>query len=225
MSIVVGERVTWERAKEPSLQIALDFTDLERAVWVASKVYDLVDILEVGTPLIKSEGMKAVKVLKAFNKPVFADTKTCDTGGLEAELAFSNGADAMSVMAFADDPVISEAIEVARNNGKKVVADLMFIKDPVERAKKLKELGVEVVELHVGISQQLKYGKGAEELAELASEIRKLGLKVAIAGGLKPSTIPKVLDKADVIVVGGYVTKSDDPRKAVVEVLKAMGRL
>ncbi len=210
---------------EPALQIALDFTDLEKAIRVASRIYDLVDVLEAGTPLIKAEGMKAVRALSAFDKPVFADTKTCDTGALEAELAFSANAEAMSVMAFADDSVISEAVEVAKRRGKKVVADLMFVRDAVKRAEELKALGVEVVELHVGISQQLKYGKGAEALAELAAKVRELGLTVAVAGGLKPSTIPKVVDKADVIVVGSYVTKSEDPREAVKEVLRAMGRL
>ena len=209
----------------PLLQVALDFTSLEKAVEVASKIYDLVDIIEVGTPLVKSEGMKAVRVLKAFGKPVFADTKTCDTGALEAELAFSNGADSMSVMAFADDSVISEAVEVAKRWGKRVVADLMFVSDLVKRAKTLKELGVEVVELHVGISQQVKYGMGAERFAETASQIRELGLTVAMAGGLKPTTIPSVLGKTDIIVVGGYITKSEDPRRAAMEVLKAMGRL
>ncbi len=214
----------WERREKPLLQVALDFTTLPSAVRIASKVKKA-DIIEAGTPLIKSEGMKAVSVLSAFGKPVLADTKTCDTGALEASLAFDAGADAMTVMAFSDDSVIKEAVEEAERRGKVVVADLMHLKEPLERAKRLKELGVKAVELHVGISQQRAYGIDASELASLAEKIRELGLVVAVAGGIRPETAKAFVGKADIVVVGGYITKSPDPERAVEEILKALGRL
>ncbi len=47
------------------LQLALDFVDLHRAVLVAEKAVPAgVDWLEAGTPLIKSEGLDAVRDLK-----------------------------------------------------------------------------------------------------------------------------------------------------------------
>ena len=215
--------MTWERREVPLVQVALDFTNLKDALKVAH-VASNADILEVGTPLIKSEGMKSVEVISALGKPTLADTKTCDTGALEASLAFDAGAEAMTVMAFSDDSVISEAVEEAEKRGKVVVADLMHVKDPLERAKELKGLGVKAVELHVGISQQVKYGITAAELADLAGKIRELGLVVAVAGGLRPETVASFVGKADIVVVGGYVTKSEDPRRAVNEILKALGR-
>ena len=45
-----------------NLQLALDFVDLHRAVLVAEKAVPAgVDWLEAGTPLIKSEGLDAVR--------------------------------------------------------------------------------------------------------------------------------------------------------------------
>ncbi|UXD21230.1 D-arabino 3-hexulose 6-phosphate aldehyde lyase [Ignicoccus pacificus DSM 13166] len=216
--------MVWERRERPLLQVALDFVDLRDAVKVAVKAMKA-DILEVGTPLIKSAGMEAVKVISALGRPTLADTKTCDTGALEATMAFNAGAQAMTVMAFSDDSVIQEAVEVAEKEGKVVVADLMHVKDPLQRAKELKELGVKAVELHVGISQQVKYGITAAQLADLAAKIREMGLVVAVAGGLRPETVKDFIGKADIVVVGGYITKSEDPEKAVEEVLKALGRL
>ncbi len=215
--------MTWERHERPLLQVALDFVDLPSAVRVASRALKA-DILEAGTPLIKAEGMKAVSVLKAFGKPVLADTKACDVGGLEAKLSFDAGADAMTVMAFSDDSVVKEAVEEAERRGKVVVADMMHLSEPVERAKRLKELGVRAVELHVGISQQKAYGVTAADLASLAEKIRELGLVVAVAGGIRPETAKLFVGKADIVVVGGYITKAEDPEKAVEEVLKALGR-
>ena len=128
-------------------------------------------------------------------------------------------------MAFSDDSVIKEAVEEAERRNKVVVADLMHLKEPVERAKRLKELGVKAVELHVGISQQKAYGIDATELANLAEKIRELGIVVAVAGGIRPETAKLFVGKADILVVGGYITKSPEPDKAVEAVLKALGRL
>ena len=45
------------------LQIALDLLTLENALDVLSKVAEYVDIIEVGTPLIISEGCKAIETI------------------------------------------------------------------------------------------------------------------------------------------------------------------
>ena len=51
---------------KPILQLALDFVDLPRAILVAEEaVAGGVDWLEAGTPLIKSEGLQAVRELHA----------------------------------------------------------------------------------------------------------------------------------------------------------------
>ena len=48
------------------LQVALDFVDLSRALKAAeAAVEGGADILEAGTPLIKSEGLNAVRELRA----------------------------------------------------------------------------------------------------------------------------------------------------------------
>ncbi|MHC5039293.1 MAG: orotidine 5'-phosphate decarboxylase / HUMPS family protein, partial [Planctomycetota bacterium] len=48
------------------LQVALDFVNLKRALKVAREsVEGGADILEAGTPLIKSEGLDAVRALKS----------------------------------------------------------------------------------------------------------------------------------------------------------------
>ena len=50
----------------PALQAALDFLELDRALALAGEaVRGGVDWLEVGTPLIKSEGLEAVRRIRA----------------------------------------------------------------------------------------------------------------------------------------------------------------
>ena len=81
---------------KPVLQLALDFVDLKRAVKSArAGVAGGVDWLEVGTPLIKSEGMDAIRKLRSEfpGVEIVADMKTMDTGGFETEIVARAGID------------------------------------------------------------------------------------------------------------------------------------
>ncbi len=93
----------------PSLQLALDLMQLGRAVAIAHEAVDGgADWIEVGTPLIKSEGAEAVRVLrKEFpGRKLIADTKTMDVGAFEVEIMAKAGADVVTVLGLADDSTI-----------------------------------------------------------------------------------------------------------------------
>ena len=64
------------------LQIALDFLELEDALRIAREVIDYIDIVEIGTPLILREGLKAVREAKKNfpQKIILADLKIADAG-------------------------------------------------------------------------------------------------------------------------------------------------
>ena len=117
------------------LQVAMDVLDLPSALTLAGKVAGSVDILELGTPLVKSAGIGAVSAIKAAHpdKLVFADMKTADAGALEAELAFDAGADLVTVMGAVDDATIRGAV-VAVAGGAIYGAD-----DPGAAAAELKK--------------------------------------------------------------------------------------
>ena len=75
---------------KPVLQVALDLYNIPRVLKIAKEsLKGGADWLEAGTPLIKSEGMEAVRQLKRECKgaTVVADLKTMDVGGMEADLA------------------------------------------------------------------------------------------------------------------------------------------
>ncbi|PMD86853.1 3-hexulose-6-phosphate synthase, partial [Siphonobacter sp. BAB-5405] len=126
------------------LQVAIDLLTIQDALALAAKVAPYVDIIELGTPLIKAEGLKVVTAMKEAHpdKWVFADMKTADTGFLEAEIAFQAGADLITVMGTVDDATVKGAVEAAEKHGKKVVVDTIGVKNRVERAKEVTALGV-----------------------------------------------------------------------------------
>ena len=101
------------------LQVAMDLLTVEDALELAAKVAEYVDIIELGTPLIKAAGLSAVTAIKNAHpdKIVFADMKTMDAGELEADIAFKAGADLVSVLGSADDSTIAGAVKAARAHG------------------------------------------------------------------------------------------------------------
>jgi 3-hexulose-6-phosphate synthase len=115
------------------LQLALDLIEFKKALDIAELAYPYVDIIEAGTPLIKSEGIRVVSELKRRfkDKLVFADLKTMDTGALEAQLAFRAGADIVSVCAQASRDTIRAAVEESRKWGRRVTIDLIGVEEVV----------------------------------------------------------------------------------------------
>ena len=209
--------------KRAVLQVALDILELERALQIAKESLDGgSDWIEVGTPLIKSEGMNAVRSFREHfpNGVIVADMKVADTGTLEVEMAAKAGANIVCVLADSDNSVIIEAVRAARLYGIKIMADLINVKDPLERAQELEAMQVDFICAHVGIDQQM-IGKDSIEL--LRSLAGKINIPLAIAGGLNADSAgDAVLIGADIVIVGGNIIRSADVTRSTKEVRKSI---
>ncbi len=221
---------------KPMLQIALDLTDLGRALeLISSIVYRLGGrniIVEAGTPLVKKYGVLAVELLKKTSGglPLYADTKTVDAGAIEAEVMCSVGADIVSVLGLADDSTIEDVVSVTHRLGSRTALDLINHPQPLERALGSLGLGVDIVLYHVGVDVQKRLGltihdmiDNVRELVERVKSVRG-DVLVAVAGGLKPGLIGDFVDAGvDIVVVGGAITRSEKPVDVVREILVEMG--
>ena len=202
--------------KEPLLQVALDVIDLSQALQLALKVSSAgAHIVEAGTPLIKNFGMNVVKLLRAIlpsETYLVADTKTTDASRLEIEPAINNGADAVTVLGLSEDAVIEEALNVCRSYGITLIADLIHVSNPIKRASRLADLGIEVVTVHVGVDVQRRRGISARDLLKEVQDIASMGLLVAVAGGIKPEEVHTFVEAgARIVIIGSAITKSSDP--------------
>ncbi len=209
--------------ERPVLQVALDLVELKRAIEIAGEAIEGgADWLEVGTPLIKSEGMDAVREIKrAYRKyKVLADMKTIDTGAIEVEMAAKSGADVVIILALSDDSTVAEAIRAARKYGCEVMADLINVPNPVERAKQLEELGVDYINVHVGIDQQMT---GMDPLEVLKEVVENVSIPIAVAGGLDAERAAACVSLgADIVIVGSNIVKSRDVTGAARRVREAI---
>ena len=183
------------------------------------------DWLEAGTPLIKSEGLDAVRALrKEFpDNTIVADMKIADTGRTEVEIAAKAGADIVCVLGTASDSTIKECIEAGRNYGAKIMVDLLAlnrdysgsgleIKDLVKRAKQVEGWGADYLCVHTPIDAQMK---GKDSFSALKEVCKAVGTPVAAAGGINSETAVKAIDAgASIIIVGGAITKSKNAKEA-----------
>ena len=203
--------------------LSLDVLSISKAIKIASEAYEEgIRHIEVGTPLIKSEGVKAIRMIRdAFpDAVIFADMKTMDTGGLEAKIAFDNGADISSVMAVAPEITWKSAVEEARRREKEILLDLLGVSkiNVAEKLKKAEEIGVNRVCLHRGIDE------GGTADLNIMRELKKVHkIRMGAAGGIDERSISSFLGLADFVMVGRAITGSDDIRGSVRRILSAIG--
>ncbi len=200
----------------------MDVLTTDDALALAGKVAAHVDIIELGTPLIKAAGLSAVTAIKAAHpdKIVFADLKTMDAGELEADIAFAAGADLVTVLGVAGDSTIAGAVKAAEKHGKGIVVDLIGVADKSARAREVVALGAQFVEMHAGLDEQAEDGFTFETLLTDGSDS---GVDFSVAGGVNISSIAAVQAAgATVAVAGSAIYSATDPGTAAAELRAAI---
>lgn len=202
------------------LQLALDYADIDEAIGMADSVAQYVDWMEVGTPLIKSEGLIAIEeIKKSFpTHKIVADMKTMDTGALETQLAAEAGAHVTTVCAAADEQTIKAAINEGRSRDIIVVVDTL--NTPSSRWSEIDRMRPDYICIHVGIDQQKK---GLDPLDLLKKQ--KLKSPLIVAGGMNAKRVPAAMQAgAQVIIVGAAITNAINPEQAAKEISEAMDK-
>ena len=206
-----------------TLQIALDFIDLHRAIKVAEEAVNAgADWLEIGTPLIKSEGMNAIRQFRKLfpNITLVADMKTMDAGRVEVEMAAKAGADIAVVMGEASDSTIRECIQAGKNYGIKICADFINNEKIADRLKDIEKLGVDYLAVHTAIDEQMSGKTPFDVLKFVCSEVN---IPVAVAGGINSENVVDAVNSgASIIIVGGFITKAANVKTAVENIKNAI---
>ncbi len=211
---------------EPVLQLALDFVNLEQAVRAAREAVDGgVEWLEAGTPLIKSEGLDAVRALRREfpSATIIADMKIMDAGRVETECAAKAGADVVHVLGVASDATLAECIEAARRYDARINVDLVGLESTekmVRRAVEAEAMGAALVCIHTPIDLQMRGELPFEDLKAVAARV---GIPVAVAGGINSETAADAVEAgATIVIVGGAITKSPDAKSAAEAIITAI---
>ena len=197
------------------LQLALDSINSQAANRILEKVSDLVDIVEVGTPLIMKEGVKAVTEIKnAYPQlEVLADLKIMDAGDIEAKIGFDAGADIVTVLGVAHDVTIRRAVDQAHILSRKIMVDLVAVGDIRKRINQIEDLAPDYCCVHTAFDLQDHDMHPLHEIQLVQSALKQA--QMAVAGGINPKILPDILAyRPAVVIVGGFITNHPEPRQA-----------
>ncbi|MBU3570295.1 3-hexulose-6-phosphate synthase [Priestia aryabhattai] len=205
------------------LQLALDLVNISEAKEVVQEVQEYIDIVEIGTPVVINEGLKAVKEIKeAFpSLKVLADLKIMDAGAYEVMKASEAGASIITILGATDDSTIKGAVEEAKKQGTQILADMINVKNLEQRAKEVDALGVDYICVHTGYDLQAEGETPFEQLQTIKRVVKNA--KTAVAGGIKLNTLPEVVQsQPDLVIVGGGITSEKDKRNVAEEMKKVV---
>lgn len=175
---------------KPMIQIALDQTNLDKAINVARNVKNYVDVIEVGTILAFAAGMQAVKQLRKNhpNHILVCDIKTTDGGAILAKMAFEAGADWLTVSAAAHIATIAACKKVADEFGREIQIEL-YGHWTYEDAKAWRDLGIKQAIYHRSRDAELAGVGWTKEDIQKMHKLSELGLELSITGGIVPEDI------------------------------------
>jgi 3-hexulose-6-phosphate synthase len=200
------------------IQMALDSLDFDATMALAEQVAPYVDILEIGTPCIKYNGLKLVKALKAAHpdKKILVDLKTMDAGEYEATPFFEAGGDITTVLGASDMATIKGVIKAANANNAEAQIDLISVKDKKAVATEAARNGAQIIGVHTGLDAQAAGQTPFADLKDIAS--LNLGVRISVAGGLNKNTIQDTVRAgATIVVVGAAIYGADSPAEAAKE--------
>ncbi|WP_276918099.1 3-hexulose-6-phosphate synthase [Aneurinibacillus aneurinilyticus] len=196
------------------IQLALDRIEWSRCFQLIEEVREYVDLVEIGTGIIKEYGMAIVREVRQSYPllPIVADMKICDAGQFEAIQAFQAGADCVTVMGFAPITTILEAHQAAKDYDKQVIVDLLGMTDR-RKVNQLAEIGCSHFCLHVGKDEQANGIQAEKHLFALVRGLKNV--EISVAGGINEKTIAHFLQyPIDQVIIGSAITGSQHPKQA-----------
>lgn len=204
------------------LQVAIDRVPLDRAVDIAHSLDGKVDIIELGTSIVKDYGLEALKQMDFHleKSELLIDLKTIDEGEYEFKKGFETSADILTVMGSSSNGTLNQTYQITQDVKKDIFVDLMEIND--DRLNSMPELPNAIFGLH--------HSKDSVESFDAVDTIKQFNdqhpqiSRLAVAGGIDIDQAKKIADQgiADIIIVGGKISGTSDPVSAAQKFMEAI---
>jgi 3-dehydro-L-gulonate-6-phosphate decarboxylase len=210
------------------VQLALDVTTTAAALAALERAGNRIDIVEVGTVLCLSEGMGAVRAIRAAcpSLVLLADIRIAEAGSLLSQLAFDAGADWVTVVSGASPATFPAVAAAAAERGADVQVELSdgWTWDLVERCR---GLGIAHFVLHRSRDAEAN-GPLAWTDRDLAAirGIHALGGRVSVTGGLSASQLAAFAPlPVEIFIAGRAIYAAADPASAAAQFRRAVADL
>ncbi len=208
------------------LQLTLDHGKRHEMIAMADAMADHVDILEIGFPQVITFGLDLVKEIREAHPDLClcVDAKVFHGGTGVTRRCFEAGADIVTVLSGAPDPVISQMVAKAATYGGKIMCDMAASpRTTGKRTAEVDQLGVDYVMVPSGFIPEYDYDIDAHlKRGFFSPRVRPLDLagvvkrnlmhaKLAVHTGIDESNIRDVIAlKPEIIMVGRAILQPKD---------------
>lgn len=192
------------------VQIALDASDLTKALKVAEQVAPYCDILELGSLLLLRNGIPCIENFRSLfpDKQLLADIKLADHGRDSVTLLAKAGINIITVLAGTHKVVVTSACKTAAEHRVKIMLDLLDAASQGQSAMDAESLGASSVLFHRPYEED-----GSFSLEEQWDMVRgNTKLPIFVTGKINRSNINQVLAlKPAGIIIGHTIIESANP--------------
>lgn len=208
------------------LQVTIDHGKDFEVPLLVGQLADVVDVVEIGYPMLMTHGLPLVHEIreKFPSLELCLDAKVFHGGTGITTRCFEAGANTVSVLAVAPDPVIRRMVEKAHSYGGKVMCDMAGVRNVAARTAEVDELGVDYVDVPSGFRPEYDYDIDAHrglvrswfnrvnplDLAKAAKRnLRHAGL--AVGTGINEDNIREVVALGpELVLVGRGILDAED---------------
>ena len=199
--------------RPPIIQVAIDTLTIDRGLKVAEAAVNAgIDWLEIGTPLVVFEGVRAIgAVAREFpDHPVLADFKMMDGVRKYVLSTAEQGGRICTICGVSADASIRAAVKAGKDCGVSIICDLFAAPDGPKRAREVAAMGVDSAYIHYGADQRLE-----DDTVDPALYLDEIAGKVGIPVGVGTFSVAHGVDAArrgaDIFVIGVPFILEDDP--------------
>lgn len=201
--------------KESGIVLALDETDMDKALKIADMVKDHVDAIKINWPLVLSAGPEMITRLSGMSD-VICDFKVADipnTVTLIIREAVARGASAVIVHAFTGEDSLKAAVEASGDAEIYAVTEMSHPGGRMFTAQHAEEMAILGVKCGVdGFIAPATRPDRISAIRSIAGDLKILSPGVGTQGGSAAAAIGA---GADYVIVGRSIYASDDPMDAL----------
>lgn len=216
------------------LQLTIDHGKRHEVLRTVDLLADHVDIIEIGYPQMMTFGLALIEEIRAAHPDlcICVDAKVFHGGTGVTTRCFDAGANIVTVLSAAPDPVIAKMVEKAEAYGGQIMCDLSApARSVAKRTAEVDDLGVDYVAVHTGYLPEYDYDLETHRILRFKPKVRPLDLakvakrnlrhaKLALNTGINESNIREVLAlEPEIIMVGRAIFDAED-RVAAAERLR-----
>lgn len=203
--------------------LALDVEKKEEAFKIIEEVIDYLDTIKIGYPLTLAEGPSIIRDIKEkYDVQIIADFKVADIDATNEKIVTTTlnwGADAIIVHGFTGEDSVEACINAAEKLDKEIFLLTEMSHPGADKFIKPVSLDIASMGVELGIKNYVAPATKIDRLKKIREIVGSDAIIISPGVGFQGGTAKDTLKYADGAIIGRSIYNSDNPRKALEEII------